>query len=124
MPISTTLKRRSASARSCAITRTWAAISPAVRFRSSPIRPVRQKPQRMAQPTCVDTQKVIAGVSGMKTVSTSRPSSNRIRNLTVPSADSLRADTVGVRIANVRSSCARRSVGRSVMRAKSTTPRR
>ncbi len=49
-------------------------ISPAVRCRTSPILPVRQKPQDMAQPTWVDTQKVMAGVSGMNTDSIRRPS--------------------------------------------------
>ena len=48
-----------------ASTRTCAAISPAVRFRTRPILPVRQKAQPIAQPTCVETQKVWAGVSGM-----------------------------------------------------------
>ena len=48
-----------------ASTRTCAAISPAVRLRTSPIFPVRQNAQPIAQPTCVDTQKVCAGVSGM-----------------------------------------------------------
>ena len=59
-----------------------------------PILPVRQKPHFIAQPTCVDRQKVFAGVSGMKTDSMSWPSSSRSRNLVVPSEDVLFADDV------------------------------
>src|SRR5438094_15753 len=35
--------------------RTWSTISPAVRFRTSPISPVAQKAQAIGQPACVDT---------------------------------------------------------------------
>ena len=65
MPISTMLNAASRSPVAPASTRTWAAISPAVRWRTRPILPVRQKAQPIAHPTCVDTQKVCAGVSGM-----------------------------------------------------------
>ena len=47
--------------------RTCPTISPAVRFRISPIFPVRQKAHAIAQPTCVEMQNVIDGVSGMNT---------------------------------------------------------
>ena len=59
------LKRRSSMPSSRASTRTWPAISPAVRLRSSPIFPVRQNAHFIAHPTCVEMQKVWAGVSGM-----------------------------------------------------------
>ena len=65
MPISTMLKAARARPVSCASTRTCDAISPAVRLRSRPIFPVRQNPQFIAHPTCVEMQKVWAGVSGM-----------------------------------------------------------
>src|SRR5436190_5197641 len=68
-------------------TRTCPAISPAVRLRTSPIFPVRQKAHAIAQPTCVEMQKVIDGVSGMNTDSTLRPSLSRSRNFCVPSIE-------------------------------------
>src|SRR6266581_3398308 len=44
-----------------ASTRTWPTISPALRFLTSPILPVRQNAHAIAQPTCVEMQKVIDG---------------------------------------------------------------
>ncbi len=41
----------------------------------------------MAQPTWVEMQKVIAGVSGMNTDSIWRPSARRSRNFSVPSVE-------------------------------------
>ena len=67
MPIRTMLKRLSRMSSASASTRTWPTISPAVRLRTRPILPVRQKAHAIAQPTWVEMQKVIAGVSGMKT---------------------------------------------------------
>ena len=58
-----------------------------VRLRTSPILPVRQNAHAIAQPTCVEMQKVIAGVSGMNTDSMCRPSARRSRNFSVPSID-------------------------------------
>ena len=51
----------------------------------------------MAQPTCVEMQNVIAGVSGMNTDSICRPSARRSRNFSVPSADRSRVTICGVR---------------------------
>ena len=65
MPMSTMLKAALARPVSWASTRTWEAISPAVRLRSRPIFPVRQNPQFIAHPTWVEMQNVWAGVSGM-----------------------------------------------------------
>ena len=45
--------------------------------RISPILPVRQNAQPIAQPTCVEMQNVCVGVSGMKTASICRPSARR-----------------------------------------------
>ena len=87
MPISTMLKVLSARFTACASTRTWPTISPADRFRTRPILPVRQNAHAIAHPTCVDMQKVMAGVSGMNTDSIWRPSASRSRNFSVPSLD-------------------------------------
>ena len=67
--------------------RTWPAISDAVRCRRSPILPVRQNAQPIAQPTWVETQNVCFGVSGMKTDSICLPSSRRNTNFCVPSSE-------------------------------------
>ena len=62
--------------------------------------PVRQKSHAMAQPTCVDTQKVMAGVSGMKTDSMRRPSARASRSLRVPSTEVSSLTICGVETAN------------------------
>ena len=56
-PPSSTMRRLARS--------TWSTISPAVRWRTSPMVPVMQKVQPMAQPTCEETQSVLRSVSGM-----------------------------------------------------------
>jgi hypothetical protein len=75
------------------------------------------------QPTCVETQKVIAGVSGMKTVSICRPSPRRSRNFSVPSTDRSLPTTPGVVIVNSAASAARSARERSVISSNVTTPR-
>ena len=124
MPISTMLKRRSCRPSSRASTRTCPAISPAVRCRASPICPVRQNRQPIAHPTWVETQKVIAGVSGMNTDSTLRPSARVNTNFWVPSSECFRAAMRGVENARVRASAARSGRERSVMRSNPSRPRR
>ena len=89
-----------------------------------PILPVRQNAHFIAQPTCVERQNVLAGVSGMKTDSIRWPSSSRRRNLVVPSLDVSCRTTSGVAMRNERGQSARAARGpRSVMPAKSVTPR-
>ena len=88
-----------------------------------PILPVRQKAHRIAQPTCVDTQKVCFGVSGMYTDSTNRPSASRRRYFVVPSRDTSRRSMRGLEMAKVAARRARRSRARSVIASKSVTPR-
>ena len=88
-----------------------------------PILPVRQKPHFIAQPTCVDRQNVLAGVSGMKTDSISCPSSSRSRNLVVPSDDVSLRTSSGVATRNADARLARSSRPRSVIPPKSVTPR-
>ena len=73
-----------------------------------PILPVRQNPHRIAQPTCVERHKVIAGVSGMYTDSISRPSFSWSKNLVVPSAEVSCCLTVGVEMTKARSRLSRR----------------
>ncbi len=91
MPMRTMLNGLSRSARALARSRTCPTISPAVRLRTRPILPVKQNAHAMAHPTCVEIQKVIAGVSGMNTDSIWRPSLRRRRNFSVPSVDRSRA---------------------------------
>ena len=76
----------------------------------------------MAQPTWVEMQNVIDGVSGMKTDSTVRPSTSLRRNFSVPSTDLSRWTIAGVRIANSAASSARNSRDRSVIDDTSVTP--
>ena len=66
--------------------------------------PVRQKAHAIAQPTWVEMQKVIAGVSGMKTDSICLPSASRSRNFSVPSIDVSRLASAGVVSVNSRAS--------------------
>ena len=98
--MSTMLKGLSSRSVAFASTRTCPAISPAVRLRTRPILPVRQKPHDIAQPTWVETQKVIDGVSGMKTDSICRPSASSRTNLRVPSLDRWSLRTAGVDTTN------------------------
>jgi hypothetical protein len=92
-------------------------------LRTSPIFPVRQKPHDIAQPTCVEMQNVIAGVSGMKTDSIRRPSASSSTNLRVPSIEVSSLTVRDVVSANSSGSCARRVRDRSVIDPKSVTPR-
>jgi hypothetical protein len=87
MPINTMLNVVSRMFNASTSTRTWPTISPAVRFRTRPIFPVRQNAHAIAQPTCVEMQNVMAGVSGMNTDSIVRASARRRRNFSVPSVD-------------------------------------
>ena len=111
------MSRARASARTCP------AISPAVRLRTSPILPVRQNAQPMAQPTCVEMQKVCAGVSGMKTDSIWRPSPSRRTNFRVPSSETSCRAMAGVPTTAACWSAALNSRLRSVMPAMSVTSR-
>ena len=96
MPIRTMLNDLSSRPVAPASTRTCPAISPAVKFLTRPILPVRQKPHAMAHPTCVEMQNVMDGVSGMKTASTRLESESSRANLRVPSTERWLATTFGV----------------------------
>ena len=121
--MSTTLNRVSSMSSSRARTRTWPAISPAVRLRAIPILPVRQNAHCIAHPTCVETQKVIERVSGMKTDSICLPSARRSRNFVVRSLERSRRTTSGVVTARLVASAARKSRPRSLISPKSVIPR-
>jgi len=94
------------------------------RLRTRPIFPVRQKAQAIAQPTCVEMQNVIDGVSGIE---------NRLELLAVFEAqqeflgavDSISPapTTAGVVSVNSSASVARSFCERSVIAARSVTPR-
>ena len=122
MPISTMLNFESRSPSSSASTRTCPAISPALRLRTSPILPVRQKPHFIAQPTCVEMQNVWLGVSGMKTDSMRRLSSRPSSSFTVPSDEVSFAMTAGVEMRKCSARSARSGRDRSVIFSKSVTP--
>ncbi len=79
---------------------------------------MRQNAHAIAQPTCVEMQKVIAGVSGMKTDSISLPSASFSRNFSVPSTDVSRLTIDGVLTVNSRASVSRSSRERSVIAAR------
>ena len=81
MPMRTMLKRWPSMPSSRSSTRTWPTISPAVRLRMMPMRPVRQNAHFIAQPTCVEMQNVCDGVSGMKTDSMRWPSASSQQEL-------------------------------------------
>ena len=81
----------------------------------SPILPVRQNAHAIAQPTCVEMQKVMDGVSGMNTDSIRWPSARRSRNFSVPSIDRSRWTSSGVVNANSAASCSRSARGTSDM---------
>ena len=99
MPISTTLEMTRSSpwtAPSALLaSQNWPMISATVRLRLKPCLPVEQKAQSSAQPACVDTHSVPRSSSGMNTVSTALPLPTSIRNLRVPSSDSLSETTAG-----------------------------
>ena len=65
----------------------------------------------------------LAGVSGMKTDSIRRSSLNWSRNFSVPSFDRSRARMSGAETAKLAPSWFRSAFDRSVIRAKSVTPR-
>ena len=116
------LKGVSSMRRSAASTRTWPTISPAVRWRVSPIFPVRQNAHCMAQPTCDEMQKVCAGVSGMKTDSMRAPSASSKRYLVVPSMETSLRTSRGVAMRQRSASVARSGRARSVMRSNDGDP--
>jgi len=66
---------------------TWSTISEGLRLRWKPERAVKQKAHPMRQPAWVETQSVQWPAPGMRTLSTSRPSSRRKRIFFVVSSE-------------------------------------
>ena len=86
------MKTAPVTRRPCALARSrawtsWSRISQVARLRRRGIRAVAQKTQPIAQPTCDDRQTLTAPglCSGIKTVSTARPSAVRKRSFWKPS---------------------------------------
>ena len=77
----------------------------------------------MAHPTWVEMQKVMDGVSGMKTASIRRESASSKANLRVPSTERSSATIFGVDRAQSVLIVSRSARERSVIRSMSVTPR-
>ena len=91
IPIITMLKRLLSPCQQAivlATNSTWPTISPAVSDRSSPISAVMQNLQSTGHPTWLEIQTVSRSPSGIRTVSTVRPSLRRNKYRRVPSSDS------------------------------------
>ena len=100
-----------AAARPVRAARTWPTISPAVRLRPAPQKPVTQKAHASAQPAWLERQSVRRVRSGMSTASIEAPSASRSRYLVVPSSESRRSLIAG-RATEKRSASARAQRGR------------
>ena len=132
MPISTTLlmMRRPSGSRSSSrfASQTWPMISAAVRLRLKPCAPVAQNEQSIAQPIWLEMHSVPRPGSGMNTVSITCSAAlapgMRSSHLRVPSAAVFAATISGTLTVATPESVARKSFARSVMRAKSDSPRR
>src|SRR6185437_2010848 len=98
-------------------------ISPTARSRLNPWRPVEQKSQASAQPTCEETQSVPRSASGMKTVSMPFPVPTSKSHLIVPSAERCSESTAGALTSAAAWSFSRSVFARSVIASKSPTPR-
>ncbi len=101
---------------------TWATISPGVRLRPPPQKPVTQKRQARAQPAWLEIHRVRRRSSGMSTVSMVAPSSSRNRYFTVPSAAGWWLSTSGGSTRKRSWSCRRSSRLSEVMASKSSAP--
>ncbi len=104
-------------------TQSWPRISATARSRLNPERPVEQKPQSSAQPTCEDTHSVPRSSSGMKTVSMPLPMPTSKSHFTVPSDERCSERTAGARTSAICRSFSRSPFARSVIASKSSTPR-
>ena len=87
MPMKTTWVSRAPGSSVARAAHTCPTISPAVRFRTNPIVPVRQNAQPNPHPTWVETQSVRRSPSGMTTAWIFRPSDSRRSSLALPSRE-------------------------------------
>ena len=101
---------------------TWPTISPAVRLRSTPMVPVKQKAQPKPQPTWVETHRVRRSSSGMSTAWIRAPSPSRSTSFSLPSWEGVRRSTSGKATSACSASFWRSSLGRSDMAAMSVAP--
>ena len=124
MPITTILLSRSSSGKSRCKCNICSTISPVVKLRTRPSRPLAQKAQPMAQPTWVLMQMVrCPRASRNSTHSTCWPSANCRSSFSVPSSAVRRVLIVEVKIWHSLANSARRSSGRSVISSKPTARR-
>ncbi len=100
------------------ISRTWPAISDAVRLRVNPIAPVAQNAHCNAQPACDEMHNVIRSPSGIATLSIASLSDRRNRNFSVPSTDFWRAAISRRGRVNSSASASRSDLGNSVISSK------
>jgi hypothetical protein len=103
--------------RSRASTSACSRISPAVRFRPSPIVPVAQKVHASGQPDCDDTHTVRRFLCRIATASTGNPSRVSKRILTVPSRERWTSRSASSRSGSASSSRARSDAGSAVISA-------
>src|SRR5262245_54357334 len=114
MPMTTTLDNRPSGAGVRLRRRTSCSrISPAVRLRTTPFRPLAQNTHPMPQPTCVLMQAVRRGGSWISTHSIMRPSLSLRTSLCVSSEACRCRSTCVARGVNWRANSARRSRGKS-----------
>src|SRR6266568_954403 len=99
-------------------------ISPTERFRLNPCLPVEQNRQARVQPAWVEMHRVPRLVSGMNTASIALPLPTSSSHLRVPSPAMLSLTMRGGETLAVRASFSRSDFARSLMRAKSDSPKR
>ncbi len=104
--------------RSRSMRRTWSRISPIDRLRFTPLRPLAQKMQPMAQPTWELTQMVRRSSSRMRTVSICSPSRRVSRSFSVPSFETWWRVTSEAKKSKCSFSRARRRAGTSCISSK------
>ena len=110
MPMNTTLLGRIFSSK--IISRTCAVISQGSKLRPNPMAPVAQNTHANAHPTWDEMHRVRRSPSGITTDSIRAPSISFQRNFTVPSFETCRDTTTGLRIGNSASSVRTMAAGR------------
>ena len=98
-------------------------ISAVLRLRLNPCFPVEQKAQSSTHPAWLETHSVPRFVSGMNTASTALASSTLRSHLRVPSSAVVSPTMSGGSMRACVASLSRRPLARSLMRAKSLSPR-
>ena len=126
MPIMTTLLTMRSPLGACPsalfANHNWPMISATDRLRLKPWRPVEQKVQAKAQPTCEEIHKVPRSSSGINTVSTALPLPVSINHLTVPSSERNSSRICGAVMVARCERFSRSDLARSVICPKSFAP--